>query len=413
MISFRMLRHSDRSLWFCAGALLVIGFLALFSATYMTGIKSGGDPFFFVRRQFSSLFIAILAMGFGAYLDVTYYKKLSPWIYGVMIFSLLAVMFIGSSAAGAQRWISLGFFKFQPSEFSKLMSIMVIAAYLENKRGKIKEVLQLLPFLAMVAIPCLLIFKQPDLGTALVVIAISLGMLGFAEASPVLFVLLLTPFVSIVLSPFLWAWIIYLAILFLTLYLFRVRIFEFILAMGINIGVGLAFPLIWGMLRDYQRMRILSFLNPGLDPYGVGYHTLQSKIAIGSGFLFGKGFLHGTQTQLQFIPVQQSDFIFAVIGEEWGFIGGLVLLALFLVIVYRAFALAFETRDSFSSFVAAGIGVMILFHVFVNIGMTTGMLPVVGIPLPLVSFGGSSLVVTLMSIGILQSIAMRRHKLIF
>jgi len=183
--------------------------------------------------------------------------------------------------------------------------------------------------------------------------------------------------------------------------------------MGINIGVGIVFPIFWGMLKEYQKLRLVAFLNPGLDPFGAGYHTLQSKIAIGAGGLFGAGFMHGTQTQLQFIPVQHSDFIFSAIGEEFGLIGTVMVLSLLVLIVFKAIRIADATDDYFAGILALGIAMMLGFHTFVNIGMTLGLLPVVGIPLPFISYGGTALIVSLTCIGLLQNIAMRNHKILF
>jgi len=183
--------------------------------------------------------------------------------------------------------------------------------------------------------------------------------------------------------------------------------------LGINIGVGVALPILWGLLKPYQQMRILSFLNPTADPHGIGYHTLQSKIAVGAGGLFGSGFMQGTQTQLQFVPIQNSDFIFSAIAEEFGFIGSTTVVALFTILLWRIFSIAENAYDYFGSMLVAGIGVMMFFHFIVSVGMNIGVLPVVGIPLPFVSFGGTSLVENLVAIGIIQSVAMRRQKLIF
>ena len=263
------------------------------------------------------------------------------------------------------------------------------------------------------AVPVVLIFKQPDLGTAIILFVIFTGMLVWAETSGILLLLLVTPLISILLKPNIYMWLLYLGGLALYMRNTRVRLVDFLTVMIGNIGIGYAVPKAWGMLKEYQRARVLAFLNPENDPLGVGYHSLQAKIAIGSGGFFGKGFMHGTQTQLAFIPQQFTDFIFSAIGEELGFLGTLLVLALFVTLLYRAISLAGESRDFFGSMLAAGIAVLIGFQMLINIGMTLGILPVVGVPLPFISFGGTTLVVNLCAIGILQSIAMRRHKLLF
>jgi rod shape determining protein RodA len=242
---------------------------------------------------------------------------------------------------------------------------------------------------------------------------ILIGMVAASGTSSKLLVLLVSPIFSIMLRPFLYVWIGYLALIVIILFLIRASLWDWILILGVNIGVGIAAPYIWGMLKGYQKQRILSFLDPSSDPQGAGYHSLQSLIAIGSGGFFGKGFLRGTQTQLQFIPEQHSDFVFSAVGEEFGFVGAFIVLTLFAVFIWRALAIAASSNDSFGGMFASGIAVMTAFHVFANIGMSMGLLPVVGMPLPFMSFGGSSLLMNMVAVGILQSIAMRRRKLIF
>ncbi|MDD5382272.1 MAG: rod shape-determining protein RodA [Candidatus Margulisbacteria bacterium] len=412
MINFRMLKLSDPWLWSAAGGLVLVGLFAIFSCTYSMQIKLGGDALLYVKRQLSSILIGGVGLAIFTYLDYQHLKRAAPYFYGIMIFMLAVVLFGGISSQGAQRWFQFGPFSFQPSELSKIFLVISLALFL-SKRVKLKGLWDPIFLLAMVGAPFLLIFKQPDLGTALVFFFILLGMLTSAWSSPKLLILLVTPLLSILFRPVIYLWVAYLLVLVLVLFLSRASLWDWILVLGVNIAVGVAVPFIWGMLKAYQQKRILAFLNPGLDPYGAGYHSLQSKIAIGSGGLFGKGFLHGTQTQLQFIPEQYSDFIFSVIGEEFGFIGSAAVVALLLIIVWRAFTIAVEAADLFGYMLASGVAVMASFHVIANIGMTLGLLPVVGIPLPFVSFGGTALLMNMISLGILQSVCMRRQKLIF
>ncbi|MFA4843355.1 MAG: rod shape-determining protein RodA [Candidatus Margulisiibacteriota bacterium] len=412
MINFRMLKLSDPAVWLAVGGLLLFGFLAIFSATYRLQIKIGADPFTYVIRQFLALLVAGAGISFFAYLDYRHLQKAAAVLYGLTLVLLLVVLFGGAAASGAQRWIALGPLSFQPSELSKLTLIIILAAFLAQ-RQKVSGLWETGIMLALVGLPFLMIFKQPDLGTALVFIAIFVGMLAQAESSPRLLILLVTPFLSVLLRPILPLWLAYLAVLVLVLFLTRAEWLDWLLVLGVNIGVGVAVPYMWAMLKGYQQNRIIAFLNPAADPYGAGYHTMQSKIAIGGGGLFGKGFLHGSQTQLQFIPEQHSDFIFSVIGEEFGLLGSLLVVALFGVLIWRALVIADGARDRFGKMLASGVAVMLVFHVLANIGMALGLLPVVGIPLPLLSYGGSSLFMTLAALGILQSVAMRRHKLIF
>jgi rod shape determining protein RodA len=412
MINFRMLRLSDPHIWWAISLLVIIGFLMVFSVTFKMQLRLGADPLMFMKRQFLSLIAGVIGLIVFAYLDYQHLKRAAPYIYGITILLLLAVLFTGSSAQGAQRWFMLGPFSFQPSEISKLGVIIALAAFF-SERKKLRGLWESGSLLILIGLPFLLVFKQPDLGTALVFGAILLGMLAASEASPRLLLLLATPIVSLLLRPILYLWLLYLLGLVVYLFLTRAKVLDWILILGINIGVGIALPFIWGALKAYQRQRIVAFLDPAADPYGAGYHTLQSKIAIGSGGIFGKGFLRGTQTQLQFIPEQHSDFIFSAVGEELGFIGAVFALLLFAVLIWRILVISWQARDDFGSLLAAGMAVMMTFHVLANTGMAVGLLPVVGIPLPFVSFGGSSLFMNLAAVGILQSIAMRRQKIIF
>lgn len=412
MINFRMLKLSDLLLWISAGALILIGFLAILSSTYSMQIKLGGDPLFYVKRQLFSLLVGGVGLAIFAYIDYKHLKRMSPFFYAIMLALLVLILFIGSGRESAQRWFQLGIYSFQPSELSKIIMVLCLAAFF-SARKKLENVWDAGFLLAFVGIPFILIFKQPDLGTALVFVFIMMGMLAASGFSSKLLLLMVTPIISIMLRPFLYVWIGYLVLIVVILFLSKSSVWDWILILGVNIAVGIALPYIWGMLKGYQRERILSFLNPGSDPHGAGYHSLQSLIAVGSGGIFGKGFLRGTQTQLQFIPEQHSDFVFAAVGEEFGFLGAFVVLTLFAIFIWRALAVAGEASDSFGALLASGIMVMTAFHIFANIGMTLGLLPVVGMPLPFMSFGGSSLLMNMVSVGILQSIAMRRRKIIF
>jgi rod shape determining protein RodA len=412
MINLRLLKLSDAWLWISAGILVLIGLASIFSCTYSMQIKLGLDPLLYVKRQLFSLLVGGIGLAVFAYVNYVHLKRAASYFYIIMLALLGAILLGGIGAEGAQRWFQLGAFSFQPSELSKIVIVTCLAAFFVEKR-KLKTFWDVGKLLLMVGAPFLLIFKQPDLGTAMVFVFILIGMLAASKSSPKLLILLVTPMISIVLRPIFYVWIAYLLIIVLVLFLTRASFWDWVLILGLNIAVGVAMPFIWGMLKEYQRQRIISFLNPGSDPYGVGYHSLQSKIAIGSGGIFGKGFLRGTQTQLQFIPEQHSDFIFSVIGEEFGFIGAAVVLSLFAVFVWRSVVIASESLDLFGNLLASGIAAMTTFHVFANMGMTLGLLPVVGMPLPFVSYGGSSLLMNMISLGILQSIAMRRKKILF
>jgi rod shape determining protein RodA len=413
MINLRMLRHSDVVLWICVALLVLIGAMMIFSCTFSQQSREGDDPFYYEKKQFVAFIIGIIGLCAFACLDYSHLKSLALPIYFIALVFLMIVFFKGFTVLGAQRWISLGPVSFQPSEISKLVLVIMLAAYLSDRRSEIRGMLDLIVPLLILGFPFLLIFKQPDLGTSIILFVIFTGMLVWAETSSVLLLLLVTPVLSILLKANTYVWLVYIFGLILYMRSSKLRWVDFTSILAGNICIGYIVPKAWGMLKEYQRARMLAFLNPENDPLGIGYHSLQAKIAIGSGGFFGKGFMHGTQTQLAFIPQQFTDFIFSAVGEELGFIGTLLVLALFALVIYRAIALASDARDFFGSMLAAGIATMFGFQVLVNMGMVLGILPVVGVPLPFISFGGTALMVNLCAIGILQSISMRRHKLLF
>ena len=366
--SKRILRRIDFALLLSAIAIVIYGLVIISSATHIN--TPGEERFWFVQRQ--GLFavingvLALLFMNFD-------YRGLQQYGHGLYIFNLimlLAVMLFGHAALGAQRWIQLGPISIQPSEFSKLIMIICLAAVLEERMGRLNSVQNLLPVAIYTVIPFILVLKQPDLGTSLVFMAIFFGMI-IACGIP-------------------WK--------FLT---------------GITVAAIAAFPVLWQFLKDYQKMRIMVFIDPNVDPLGSGYHIIQSKIAIGSGMLFGKGLFEGTQSQLNFLPENHTDFIFAVVGEELGFVGAVVLLLLYLIVLWRGIMIARDAADVFGRLLAVGITSMLAFHVLVNVGMTTGIMPVTGIPLPLMSYGISSLTTNILAIAILLNIHMHKQKFIF
>ena len=411
----RSWRHFDLFLLVGVLGVLVFGVASISSVSH-------GDAI----RQLVNLAPAIAVMVFFIFYGHDWLEGRAGWVfYGITIAMLLAVDIHGHSALGAQRWLKLGPVKIQPSEYAKLGVIIGLSKVLSSKNLHSPE--GVLSSLAVVGFPALLIFKQPDLGTSMVLGAISLGMLFWAGLtvstifkllSPVFALLLCLPFV-INDDPTVHQWVVGLLVLYLVgfaIWLFFERKHHWTMIAGLwftNLVSGLAVPFAWRVLKAYQKERIRTFINPEADPLGAGYHVIQSKIAIGSGGLFGKGLYHGTQTQLHFIPEQQTDFIFSVVGEELGFISGVVLISLFLLIAFRGLLIADRAKDKFGSLMAIGIVSMFMFHVFVNIGMATGLMPVVGIPLPLMSYGGSALLTNFASMGILQSISMRRQKLQF
>lgn len=350
-------------------AILGIGVLSIHSVTHG---QEGGIAPYFVKQ------LAWIGMGTAAFIvmwtwDYHQIARLAYPAYVLVLLMLLFVLFDGRTSKGAQRWIAMGPFSFQPSEFAKLVLILVLAQYYSKapRVGWLQRVI--VPGLLMLP-GLLLILKQPDLGSGLSFVAVYAAMLLMVGVrSQALGAILLF---SVMLFPFVWE------------------------------GV-------WGSLHDYQRQRIMAFVDPGYDPGGKGYHALQSKIAIGSGELTGKGLLGGTQSQLKFLPEGHTDFVFAVYAEEWGFIGVLVLLALFIALMWLSLEIASKAKDQLGALLAVGIVSMLCFCVVINIGMTAGMFPIVGIPLPLVSYGGSATIMTMASLGLLLNVKRKRLSLFY
>ncbi len=349
------------------------------------------------------------------------YDNLLQWqwiwtIYGLTNLSLLAVFFTGTSALGAQRWIALGGgIYLQPSEFAKLGTIITLAAVLHSKTAA--TIPAVLRALAITAVPWTLVFIQPDLGTSLVFGAITLGMLYWGNANPGWIVLMVSPIVSAILfNVFLSGQMLAVGLVWLILLgviAWRTLPWSWLGAFGAIVGnlvAGELGHLLWGLLKPYQKARLVLFLNPDQDPLGGGYHLIQSRIAIGAGELLGRGLNKGTQTQLNFIPEQHTDFIFSAIGEELGFVGCVVVLGVFWIICLRLVIIAQNAKDNFGSLLTIGVLSMLVFQVVINIGMTIGLSPVTGIPLPWVSYGRAAMLTNFLSLGLVLSVVNHRQR---
>lgn len=358
--------------WVLFGAmilLIALGLLVIYSTSFKaTRLADASD----VAHQLAFGLVGLVGFFVAARIDYRTWAKLTPWLYGLMIVLLAIVLLFSKAVLGAQRWIDLGFFQFQPSEFAKLVLIVVLAKFFAEHYDQLHRVRYLIVSLLLLGIPMAMVMKQPDLGTALVLMAIWLGM----------------ALVS------------------------RVRKLHLV----ILAGVGLALlPLGLKLLKPFQRARLETFINPTADPLHTGYNAVQSTITVGSGQLFGRGLAAGSQSQLNFLPslAQHTDFIFAVLNEKMGFVGGVLLLGLFGVVFYRGIRIAHQAQDRFGMFMATGVVAMMLFHVFINTGMNMGIAPVTGIPLPFVSYGGTGLIISMAALGMLESVAVRRKKLQF
>jgi rod shape determining protein RodA len=346
-------------------ALLLLGILILLAVGLIILYSASDQSSAILIRQLIRIGTAFIVLFVLANIHPDRMRDSAYWLYGFGLILLLAVLVFGHEGKGAQRWLDLGFFKFQPSELMKLAVPLLVTSYLAE-RPLPPPAARLFMSLAIIIAPSILIAKQPDLGTAIMIASSGL--------------------IVVFLSGIRW----------------RV-ILGFI---GFSTA---ALPVLWYVMHDYQRQRVLTFLNPESDPLGSGYHIIQSKIAIGSGGLFGRGWLDGTQSHLAFLPERTTDFIFAVISEEFGLVGVAILLVFYLLVAGRGIYIASQAQTSFARLFAGSISLTFLVYVFVNVGMVTGLLPVVGVPLPLISYGGTSMVTLLAGFGILMSIHTHRR----
>ena len=358
--------------------------------------------------------VSLVGLGLVLFLSRWRYQLLLRWywlIYALTNLSLIAVMVVGVTAKGAQRWITIAGFNVQPSEFAKIGMVITLAALLHDRDGAdLKTVIRTL---AITAVPWGLVFLQPDLGTSLVFGVIVMLMLYWANAKTGWLILMVSPlFSAIFYHLYLPGWIIWVVsvagIAWLTL---PAKVVSTLSAVAVNLGAVELGNFFWGLLKDYQKARLIMFLDPEQDPLGGGYHLIQSRIAIGAGKLWGLGWEKGTQTQLDFIPEQHTDFIFSAVGEQFGFVGSILLLAVFWLIFMRLMWISSTANDNFGSLLAIGVLGILAFQTIVNISMTIGLAPITGIPLPWMSYGRSSLLSSFICIGLVESVAnYREHK---
>jgi rod shape determining protein RodA len=362
------LRHIDPTLLLITFLLSAYGAVMIYSTTKHDQLAAGLDPNLFVRRQIAYMIAGLIALIFVSFFDYRHLRAFSPLIYVATIGALIVVLSpLGDVQKGASRWINLGAFQAQPSELAKVAIVIVMAAYLAERKGDLR-LLDIGVVLGLVIVPMVLIYMEPDLGTMLVFVFLTISLLLVGGA--------------------------------------KLRHFAVLGAIG---AVAVAVILQMGLLQDYQVQRITAFLDPNPDVQSEGYNLTQSKIAIGSGGIRGKG-LEGenTQTALDFVPEQHTDFIFTAVGEQLGFTGAATLLALFAFLIWRAIRTAAMARDMFGTLLATGIAALWAFQLFVNVGMTMGIMPITGIPLPFISYGGSSLITNYVAVGLLLNIHMRR-----
>ncbi|MDK2800742.1 MAG: rod shape determining protein RodA [Clostridiales bacterium] len=370
MFDKKLLRNFDTITIVIMVSLIAIGVVAISSATH---VAETGD-FWAVKKQVAWFILGLIVMGVIISIDYNTFGHLATYMYVTGILLLIAVLFVGTEINGAKSWFVIkGLGSIQPSEFVKIIVIISFAKHIEkikeNNDTDINALKNLFILMLHMMLPILLIMKQPDWGTAGVFIGIMIILLFVAGIS-----------------------------------------YKYIIA-AFTASAAIIPILFFFVMKDYQRERILVFWNPNRDPLGRGYHVIQSKIAIGSGQLYGKGLFHGTQTQLGFLPEQHTDFIFSVIGEELGFIWSSVVVLLFVILLLRLLYLATVAKDKFGTYIIIGVTAMIFFHFLINVGMTIGLAPVTGIPLPFISYGGSSLLTNMIAVGLVLNVAMRRQKI--
>lgn len=380
MLERRLMRNIDYKLIIVVLIIVIFGLVIISSATHVT-LKKGENAFFYVDRQIAWIGIGLAFLIFVLRSNYSEFGKFTNILYTFNLLALLVVDFVGQNTLGAQRSINVAGFSLQPSEFSKIIIIITFANFLAKREGKLEKFKDLLPCFAFVGVPFILILKQPDLGTALVLMSIMFGMLFVAGANPKILIGLI---------------------------LIGATAISGILIYDIKNNKEVLF-------KSYQQKRLTIFIDPTQDPLGAGYQVIQSQIAIGSGGIKGKGLYQGTQSNLDYLPKdeQHTDFIFSVVGEELGFIGEMGLLLLFLMFLVRGIDIAAKARDFYGTLLASGIVAMISFHLLVNVGMTAGIMPVTGIPLPFISYGGSSMMTNMVAVGLLLNIYMRRQKIVF
>lgn len=342
--------------------LSLMGLLTLYSASH----GPDGEVAAFASKQIRWLILGLSVMALCYFVDYRHYQNGAWALYVVLVLMLLAVLVLGKTSMGAQRWLGVGAIRIQPSEFMKIgIAVMVAHVFAMEQKSPPYGFRQLWLPAAITLFPALLVLVQPDLGTAMLIICVAGAITAFQGLEK------------------------------------RMAIF-------LGVAVSALTPLFWFLLKDYQKNRILTFINPERDPMGAGYHIIQSKIAIGSGQILGKGYLKGTQSHLRFLPERHTDFIFAVFAEEWGLLGCIVVVTLFGMLILWGLDIAAKARDTFGRLLAVGLTAILFAHVVVNIGMVMGLLPVVGVPLPLFSYGGSSVLTTCIVVGILLNIRKKR-----
>jgi len=389
-----MFKKIDPGILWTTGVLSLLGVMMIFS--------TAGSSI--MTRQIIWLVFSLLIAVLFSRISPRIWLNLSPIIYTFAV--ILTFVILIKSDVYPRRWIRIGDISIQPSEFAKFATVLMLANYLANKK-KLEHFSDMAVPTLIAGLPAILVFIEPDLGAAQIFLPILIVMSYWAGMPGWKILILFSPIISAIASFSIYTWVVYMALLMLFLY-FRRQLTDLIYGFVSNSLMGLIMPVVWNSLKIYQQRRILSFFSPWLDPKGMSWQIIQSKIAIGSGGFLGKGFLSGTQKKLEFLPERHTDFIFSCLGEEFGLVGIIVVLTLYFYLVYRLLTLAKETRNRFSGILVSGFMTWIAYQTFINIGVTMGLLPVTGVPLPFISYGGSALLSCFMAIGVCLSVSENR-----
>ena len=398
-------RHFDLQIGISSLLLTIIGLVSVYSATY----DARASDIFFKQLAWSGAgTIVLLTMALFPY-RLLQTISIPAWLFSLLL--LVIVLLLGKTVSGSTSWFNLGSFRIQPSEFAKITTVLALASYLSRSDVSLRNPRDLFLAGGIVLAPVALIMMQPDFGTAVIYGGMAFAVMYWGGASQFTLLSVVAPAAAAVgalfgTTPFL----IVVAVMGVLIYLTKEHRLVAAVVFSFMVLVGISVQFIYDGMKPYQQRRIDTFLDPGADPLGAGYNILQSKVAIGSGGVFGKGYLHGSQTQLNFIPEQWTDFIFCVPGEEFGFIGAATVLVLFAVFLMRGVTLASKVKSKYASYVAIGLTATIATHVFINIGMALGLFPVIGVPLPFLSYGGSSLLSNAAMVGILMNLYTNRKE---
>jgi rod shape determining protein RodA len=406
-VARRGFKNIDWGLLIAILALTAVGLALVYTASRVPAYPWKSALF---GRQMMWLAMGGVTLILAMAIPFRFWEEYSQFFYIGGLVLLVAVLVVGAEREGARRWLVVGGLQFQPAEIAKLATIVFLARMLARPRIDLRRLGTVAPVVGVGLLPFALILVEPDLGTSLSLPVAMIPMLFWAGFPLSALFLLVSPLLSVLLSWNLWVWLGFVAVVAALLFAIRAKRAVVVAVVALNMAAGAGAPILWNSLKPYQQERVLTFLNPEKDPADAGYQVIQSKIALGSGGWAGKGYLQGTQKGLAFLPEQHTDFIFAVLGEEFGFLGCVGVLLLFVLLIQRGLAVAVKARSRFAGLMAVGICGMILFHVAVNVSMTLGLAPVTGLPLPFLSYGGTFLLVTLAQCGLLLNVSLRRNE---